>query len=148
MRRITIESQQWEVLRTYIKLIRAADTVTSRIHKHLALHRLTFSQFGVLEALYSLGDMSQKVLSQKILKSGGNLTMVIDNLCRRGLVERIQDPGDRRINIIHLTHSGEELMEVVFPLHARAAAGIFSVLNDDQLRELGRYLKILGKSNS
>ena len=48
------------VLNTYIKLMRAAESVTARAHRHLAEERLTTTQFGVLEALYHLGPLYQK----------------------------------------------------------------------------------------
>jgi len=46
-------------LRTYVKLMRAAESITARIHKHLASVGLTLSQFAVLEALYHLGPLYQ-----------------------------------------------------------------------------------------
>ena len=74
-------------LDTYIKLVRAAESVLSRVHRQTT-GDLTVSQFGVLEALHHLGPMHQRKIGSKLLKSGGNITMVIDNLERRGLVER------------------------------------------------------------
>src|SRR5947209_19948044 len=83
-------------LRTYVKLMRAADSFTSRAHKHLEQAGLTFSQFAVLDALYHLGPMHLKDLAKKILRSSGNLTMVVDNLQKCGLVLRKQEASDRR----------------------------------------------------
>ena len=47
-------------LNTYTKLMRAAESITARTHRHLSSKGLTISQFGVLEALYHLGPLSQK----------------------------------------------------------------------------------------
>nr|NIP73420.1 MarR family transcriptional regulator [Gammaproteobacteria bacterium]NIR98346.1 MarR family transcriptional regulator [Gammaproteobacteria bacterium]NIV21028.1 MarR family transcriptional regulator [Gammaproteobacteria bacterium] len=69
-------------LDAYIKLARAAESVIARIHRRTA-SGLTVSQFGVLEALYHLGPMHQRMIGAKLLKSGGNVTMVIDNLEKR-----------------------------------------------------------------
>jgi MarR family 2-MHQ and catechol resistance regulon transcriptional repressor len=49
--------QQVVSLNAYIKLMRAADSATARIHRHLAPCKLTVSQFVVLEALYHLGPL-------------------------------------------------------------------------------------------
>ena len=49
---------------------------------------LTGSQFAAVEALYHLGPMSQGEISGKVLKSGSNMTTVIDHLERDGLVRR------------------------------------------------------------
>ena len=85
------------VLSTYIKLVRAADSVNSRSHRHLSGPNLSFSQFAVLEALYHLGPLCQKDIAAKILKSPRNITMVVDNLEKRNLVKRERHTEDRRI---------------------------------------------------
>ncbi|MDD3799328.1 MAG: MarR family transcriptional regulator, partial [Novosphingobium sp.] len=75
-------------LDAYTKLMRATAAATARIHGHLADEDLTQSQFGVLEMLFHLGPLSQGSIGQKLLKSGGNVTLVLDNLQKRGLVRR------------------------------------------------------------
>ena len=73
-------SEERRALDLYIKLSRAAESVNQRVNRHLQEVNLTVSQFGVLEALYHLGPMTPGVLCDKILRSTGNLTLVIDNL--------------------------------------------------------------------
>jgi len=137
---------QQRALKTYVRLMRAVDAVTVALHRHLADHRLTISQFGVLEALHHRGPLCQKELAAKILKSGGNLTMVIDNLEKCALVQRIRDEQDRRKFMITLTDAGQTLIATIFPTHAETARQVFSVLEPDELDELGRLLLKLGKS--
>ncbi len=86
--------EETRALDVYIKLSRAAESVTGRINGHLQDHNLTISQFGALEALYHLGSLQPSQLAQKVLKSTGNMTLVIDNLVKRGLVTR--QPPRRR----------------------------------------------------
>ena len=111
----TIEEET--ALDVYIKLSRAAEAVTARINRHLKAQRLTISQFGVLEAIYHLGPMQQNHLAEKILKSTGNMTLVIDNLQKRGLVERKRDPEDRRCIVVYLTEAGCDLTGSILPRH-------------------------------
>ena len=80
----------------HINLIRAAESVMSRIEHIFSQCGLTESQFGVLEVLLHLGPLCQRELGQKILKSSGNITMVVDNLEKQGLVLRQRDNRDRR----------------------------------------------------
>ena len=54
-----------EALNSYIKLIRAAESLSSKINLELNEFGLTESQFGVLDALYHLGSMKQKELGKK-----------------------------------------------------------------------------------
>jgi MarR family 2-MHQ and catechol resistance regulon transcriptional repressor len=141
-----MDKRQQLALKTYVRLMRCVDSVSGKMHRHLKKQPLTPSQFGVLEALYSLGPLCQKEISQKILKSGGNITMVIDNLEKQDLVKRVRDTHDRRKFIVELTQQGRALIEKVLPIHAEVAERVFSVLNVEELEEFGRMLKVIGKS--
>ena len=149
MTRITHNSPaQQRALKTYVKLMRATSSVTEKMHGHLRGQGLTNSQFGVLEALLHLGPLCQREIGEKILKSGGNMTLVIDNLEKRGLVERVQDKQDRRYVKIHLTPQGEGLISKVFPRHAAIAEEVFAILNEGDQKQLGKLLKKLGRNKT
>jgi MarR family 2-MHQ and catechol resistance regulon transcriptional repressor len=132
-------------LNTYTKLMRAAESITARTHRHLSSKGLTISQFGVLEALYHLGPLSQKQIGQKILRSRGNITMIIDNLEKRGLVMRKRDKEDRRVFIIHLTDEGNKLISKIFPPHATKISDEMSILSVAEQEMLGGLCKKLGR---
>jgi len=130
-------------LNSYIALLRCAETVTSYTARHLAASKLTIGQFGVLETLYHLGPLCQRDIGRKLLKSGGNMTTVIDNLVKRGLVERHPYPDDRRYWQIDLTTAGRELIADLFPVHLERIAERLQVLSaeeQEQLRVLCRKL--------
>lgn len=131
-------------LDAYIKLMRAAESVSARLAPHLTRAGLTVSQFGALEALYHLGPLCQRDLGRKILKSGGNITMVVDNLEKRGLVERERAEDDRRYITIHLTKAGRKLIGELFPRHAVAIQAEMGVLSAAELEKLGRLCKRVG----
>jgi MarR family 2-MHQ and catechol resistance regulon transcriptional repressor len=131
-------------LDTYVKLMRATESVTARAHRQLSTFGLSFSQFGVLEALYHLGPMSQSEIGQKILRSSGNMTMVIDNLEKRQLVKRERSQADRRFFIVHLTGKGQKLISDIFPSHAAEITRELGVLTASEQRTLGRLCKKLG----
>src|SRR6056297_4303318 len=95
-----------KTLNAFIKLMRATDSLNNRLNRQLSDAGLTVSQFGVLEALLHLGPLNQKALGEKLLKSGGNITLVIDNLEKCNFVQRHQDSSDRRAMLIHLTEKG------------------------------------------
>ena len=138
-------SEEILALNTLIKLSRAVNSFEARMSEHGTIEDLTISQFAVLEALYHLGPMCPGTLSQKLLKSTGNMTMVIDNLEKRAWVVRERSVEDRRMILIHLTKAGEALIERIFPAHAHALAQEMSVLTPEEQQELGRLCKKLGK---
>ncbi len=132
-------------LNTFIKLIRASESVTSRLAGFLSgAEKLTPSQFGILEALLHLGPLNQRELGKKLLKSGGNITLVIDNLEKRGLVERRRGEEDRRVQFVHLTDEGRRVIAGYFPDHVRAIEREMRVLTDAEQEELGRLCRKLG----
>ena len=132
-------------LDTFVKLTRCTDSLLARIAARETIGNLTFSQFAVLEALYHLGPMTAGEVSQKILKSGSNLTTVIDNLERDGLVRRERDKNDRRVVNVHLTEAGTSKIEAVLPGHVAALVEEFSILTAKEQETLGKLCKKLGK---
>ena len=137
--------EQVLALDTFIKLVRATDSVSNRIHRHLAETDLTVSQFGVLEALFHLGPLYQRDLAEKLLKSGGNMTLVIDNLEKRELVKREREVDDRRCIKVCLTQKGHQLISRIFPSHVAAVVNEIGILTPDEQKELGRLCRKLGK---
>ena len=131
-------------LKTYMKLMRCAESVTARVHRHLGAVNLTVSQFGVIEALYHLGPLPQIELGKKILRTSGNMTMVIDNLEQRGLVLRERYAADRRYFRVHLTEAGRNLISSFFPAHAARITTELSILTSAEQEELARLCKKLG----
>jgi MarR family 2-MHQ and catechol resistance regulon transcriptional repressor len=121
--------------------MRATNTSTARIHEHLKADNLTVSQFGVLEALYHLGPLSQSELGDKILKSNANLTTVVDSLEKKLLVTRHRGKEDRRMVTVHLTDAGTALIAKVFPRHGEIVAKQLDFLNDQEKSELERLLR-------
>lgn len=130
-------------LDTYIKLMRAAETVTARAHVVLP-RSITFSQFSALEALYHLGPLYQTELAAKLLKTGGNLTLVVDNLERCGFVARQRNAEDRRYIRVDLTAKGRRFIAALFPKHAARLTREFAALTPREQATLGRLCKKLG----
>jgi len=134
----------YRVLNTYTKLMRAAESVTSRVHRVLSAPKLTISQFGVLEALYHKGPLCQRDIAAKILKSTGNITLVIDNLEKQGLVRRERDNEDRRYLTVHLTDTGTTLITKVFADVEASIVIEMASLNENEQELLGNLCKKLG----
>jgi MarR family 2-MHQ and catechol resistance regulon transcriptional repressor len=132
-------------LDTYIKLTRSVNSLESRLTQRGQIEDLTTSQFGVLETLFHLGPLCPGELSSKLLKSTGNMTLVLDNLEKRSLVRRVRETNDRRQIHVHLTPEGEALIQRIFPLQAQAITSEMSALSTDEQRQLGTLCRKLGK---
>jgi MarR family 2-MHQ and catechol resistance regulon transcriptional repressor len=132
-------------LNTFIKLTRAADSLMARLAQRGTLCELTPSQFGVLESLYHLGPMCQGEVSAKILRSTGNMTLVLDNLEKRGWVRRERDLGDRRKVNVSLTEEGREVISRILPQQVAAIVEEMTVLTAEEQITLGRVCRKLGR---
>lgn len=72
-------------------------------------HDLEPSEFDVLSALRRSGDpyqLSPGQLVHETLVTSGTMTNRVDRLVRKGLVERLPDPDDRRGVQVRLTSAG------------------------------------------
>lgn len=124
--------------------MRAGESASARLNPELNRAGLTESQFGVLEALLHLGPLCQVDLGRKLLKSGGNVTTVVDNLERRGLVRRERRTDDRRFVRVHLTPAGADAVSQVLPEHVARIVDWFSVLSPDEMETLRVLCRRLG----
>jgi MarR family 2-MHQ and catechol resistance regulon transcriptional repressor len=140
-------SQQRLALASYVRLQRAANAARTYAGRHLAGTGLTLTQFAVLEALYHLGPMSLSDIAQKILTTGGNLTMVVGNLEKQGLAHRRKSPEDGRVFIVALTGKGKTLIRKLFPEHAAWIVEFMSTLSPAHQEQLSGLCRQLGTSS-
>ena len=132
-------------LATYVKLVRAYQTFYRIEGRHIRQdYGLTQPQFSVVEGLGHLGPMTMGELSSKLLVTCGNMTVVVDNLEKRGLVRRRPSETDRRATVVDLTAAGRAHFERIFPDHAAYMARALSMLDEEEQRTLGSLLRKLG----
>jgi MarR family 2-MHQ and catechol resistance regulon transcriptional repressor len=131
--------QETRALSTYTHLRRAAGVASARLQRRVAAReQLTESQVGVLRALLHRGPLSHRALADRLSKTSGNLTVVIDNLEKRSLVRRERNPRDRRSVSVVLTPGGRQLIEEVLPRWVEGIVDEMSPLDAAEQEELGR----------
>jgi MarR family transcriptional regulator, 2-MHQ and catechol-resistance regulon repressor len=128
----------------YVKLLRASRAVVGVVEPLLAVHGLTTTQLGVLEALLHKGPLGQRELGRKVLTSAANMTDVLDKLQARGLIARCRGSVDRRAVTVGLTGEGRALIEDLFPRHAADIARAMAGLSRPELERLAALLRKLG----
>jgi MarR family 2-MHQ and catechol resistance regulon transcriptional repressor len=80
------------------------------------------------------------------MSTPGNITVVVKNLKRDGLIVSLQDENDKRASILSITQKGQTIIEKVFPQHAKNFETYFNVLNNEELETLYTLLNKLQKS--
>lgn len=103
---------------------------------------LRSADFGVLATLVRLAreGVSQRRLGAELGLSPGTISIRIDRLVRRGLVERQPDPDDGRRAVIRITDRGRDLFEACAPEHLANAGELLAGLTDGEREQLGDLL--------
>lgn len=119
-----------------LKVMIALSRTTQAVHKRSAeifnQGGLTTSQFSVLEALYHKGSMSINEIIQSVLSTGGNMTVVINNLEKEKLISRSINPEDKRSSLISITDKGKIKIEEIFPRHLKDLNECFQGLSKEE----------------
>lgn len=132
-------------LKVIISLARSKSFINKRESLVFNKYGLTTPQFGVLEFLYHKGANRIKTIIEKTLSTGGNMTVIIDNLEKCGLIKRLPDPEDRRALIITTTEKGKELIQKVFTEHLSNLDKMFETLSKDEKKDLIKFHKKIGR---
>lgn len=104
---------------------------------------LTAEQFLVMDTLWNQGEMTQQNIAYIIQKDKNSVTQFIDNLEKKGLVQRVVDSADRRVNNIKLSKAGLEMKDNTKKV---AIAAINDILNGISEGELNSFVNVLNKS--
>lgn len=131
-------------LNSFIKLVRAYESLSSRLYMLFEKYGITESQFYALDLLYHLGQMNQKELSKKICRSEGNITMVVNNLLKQKLIKKKQSEDDKRIFLIKITGDGRDLYERIFPNFLKSIMIEFRGIKTKEHKEFQKVCKRIG----
>ena len=102
----------------FLVLWKAARAVQAYAEKSVSQLEMCGSNFAVLEALLHKGSLPVNEIGKKVLLTSGSITVAVDRLEAKGLVERRPHGTDRRARIVHLTKSGRKLITRVYADHA------------------------------
>jgi MarR family 2-MHQ and catechol resistance regulon transcriptional repressor len=131
-------------LTMWVKLARASTTFGRLTGKDIEQYGLTQPQFGVLEMLGHLGPLTIGDIGKRMLVTAGCITVILDNLEKEGLVERVRSGEDRRVINVQLTTTGQATFKRIFRRHAKRVTELASVLTEEEQAQLSDLLKRLG----
>ena len=131
------DDDEFRVWRGFLRTHRRiSDELSRRLQRS---HGLTLLHYGVLITLITVPDRSMRMsdLAERVLTSPSGMTRAVAYLVSEGLVERVQDPGDRRSFVVRLTPAGvRRLREAQVTHHACVRELLFAGLSRADLRRL------------
>lgn len=117
-----------------------------KLKKHMAAVfksegiNLTAEQFLVMDALWNQGEMTQQSIAYIIQKDKNSVTQFIDNLEKKGLVQRVVDTSDRRVNNIKLSKTGMAMKENTKRVAIEAINNILAGISEEELKAFASVL--------
>lgn len=133
-------------LKILIGLHKNVKELDSRTLAIASKYGLSFSQFMVLEALYSKGTLSISEVRDAILSSVGTISLVITNLEKMGYIKRESSPNDKRICLISLTDPGREIIAKIVPENEKMINDYMAKLRLEEKEIFLDHLKKLGEN--
>lgn len=123
------------------RVARIARRLRQAVDAELRVFGLTEATWRPLAYVGRLGDgVRQKELATALSIEGPSLVRLLDNLERRGLIERREDETDRRARGIHLTRAGRELAVRVAKVGTEIQARLLADVPPAELETCQRVL--------
>jgi DNA-binding MarR family transcriptional regulator len=112
----------------------------SQFAERLGVLELTPPDAGILRLLRIAAGLSQQELASKLQIHPSRLVAILDNLEKRGFVERRANPDDRRLYSLHLTKDGEEVLERMGKVAREHQDALLTALSREERNELTALL--------
>lgn len=127
------------------ELLRLARTYRREVDRSLAEHGISEARaLPVLHIGRAGGGMRQGALAEELGIEGPSLVRLLDQLCAAGLVERRDDPRDRRAKTLHLTDQGRDLAVVMEALLEGVRARLLAEVTAEDMAATLRVFSALG----
>jgi DNA-binding MarR family transcriptional regulator len=112
----------------------------SQFAERLRVLDLAPADAGILRLLRVASGLSQQELAGKLSIHPSRLVAILDNLEKRGYLERRPNPGDRRLYSLHLTKGGEEVLGRIGKVAREHQDALLAVLTNEERAALGSLL--------
>ena len=133
-------------LKLWVVMNRALRSIEDALRRQVEGHGLSMTEFAVLEVLLHKGALPIGEVGDRVLRTSGSMTYVLDKLQQRGLLRRRACEEDRRVLYVELTPDGQGLIEPVFTEHAALLRALMSSLDTEEQQAATDLLRRLGLS--
>jgi DNA-binding MarR family transcriptional regulator len=103
---------------------------------------VTFEQGFILFELGRKNGQAQQQLAEATDKDKPSITRLIDNMINHGLVQRVTDAKDHRVNLIHLTAKGKRILKQI---QSHSQKHLEELLNGVKAEDLRIWFQVMEK---
>lgn len=104
---------------------------------------LSVPQFRVLNLLRRCPASSLSNVADHLGVTLPTASVMMERLVRRGLVDRAEDPDERRRVVLTLTDSGKEHLQATFEANRRAVAETLAHMSPSELKKITEGARLL-----
>lgn len=135
-------------LRIWLRLLTCTQLIEREVRSRLrSRFATTLPRFDLMAQLERHPEgLKMSALSRMLMVTGGNVTAIVDQLEKEGLVERLDEPDDRRAFRIRLTRAGRKSFAEMAREHETWIVELFEGLTKKDHEELLRLLAKLKTS--
>jgi MarR family transcriptional regulator, organic hydroperoxide resistance regulator len=105
---------------------------------------LKLPHYDILANAHRFPGLTQQELATKLLVGRSNLSMLLPELERRGLIERGQDKTDKRVRRLHLTQAGTDLVLNALRVQVTVIENMMQALSAEECDQLGDFMRRVG----
>jgi len=140
---MTFSSELTETIHTLMDVI-TTRSIQERSH-FVKVSGLSLPQFGILMYLYYRNPSGISHLSEDLDVSAAAASQMVERLVQNGLVERTEDPNNRRAKHLTLTPKGRDLIETGMATRHIWVDAVVERLSQDECRQVEKGLDILAR---
>lgn len=128
-----------------VQMLRTRMAFRQALQRILKEHNvdMTFEMLQIMSNLWHQQGLSQQALAEKTAKDKACMTNLMNNLEKKGWVNRQEDPSDRRNRLVYLTPEGEKMNDNVRPLIHDLYAQIATHMGSDDIQSTISQLRRL-----
>ncbi len=127
--------------RNWIAMVRAEKAVVRELTHALAPFDLKLGQLDVLMNIYRHPGMSQHDVARKLLVGRSNITMLLPQLEKQGLIRREGDKKDKRVMRLFLTDDGEARLQEALKVYTKLIDRVMAQSTPAQCDAMGEQMR-------
>jgi DNA-binding MarR family transcriptional regulator len=132
--------------RNWIAVVRAEKAIVRELGKALAPLDLKIVQLDLLMNLYRHPGTSQHDLARRLLVGRSNITMLLPQLEKQGLLRREADAKDKRVMRIHMTDKGEATLMEALAVYTALIDRVMAQSTADQCDAMGDVMRRIAET--
>ena len=126
--------------KNWVALVRAHNAVERALSKALRPLDLKTAHLDILLNLFRFPGLSQQDLAHKLLVGRSNMSMLLPQLEKRGLLTRLPDDADKRVLRLALTEPGLELTGKAIEIHVALIEKVMGASSQEECDIVGNAM--------